>query len=131
MIVTVDPTSSVPLYRQLKTAQVAGILSGELSEGESLRSMRELAGELGINLHTVRKVYGILADEGYITISRNRGAIVNALPKMQTDELQSFREQLLPIVIELRARGIDRTSYDRLMGMLWDESVKEGVRDGS
>jgi len=128
MIVHIDTRSSVPLYQQLKTALIAGILSGELAEGERLRSVRELAGDLGINLHTVRKVYGILADEGYIEITRNKGAVVCAPPAIDKEGMAQFESVLLPIIIELRARNISREHYDELMNRLWDHSMGKGAK---
>ncbi|MCL2491896.1 MAG: GntR family transcriptional regulator [Coriobacteriia bacterium] len=123
MIVEVDSRSSVPIYQQLKTALIAGILSGEIVEGERLRSVRDLAQDLGINLHTVRKVYTILADEGYIEMTRNKGAIVVTPPKLDKESMSQFEKVLLPIVIELRAHDIGKEQYSELMERLWDESI--------
>ena len=127
MIVEIDAKSSVPIYQQLKIALIAGILSGQMKEGERLRSVRELAGDLGINLHTVHKVYGILADEGYIEMTRNKGAIVAVPPAIDSEGMAQFERVLLPVVIEMRARNIERAHYDAVMDRLWDESVGEGV----
>jgi DNA-binding transcriptional regulator YhcF (GntR family) len=123
MIVRIDERSNVPLYQQLRTALIAGILSGELAHGERLRSVRELASDLGINLHTVRKVYGMLADEGYIEVTRNKGAIVAKPPMLDEAGLDQFASVLRPLVIELRARRIGKDDYDELMDRLWHESI--------
>lgn len=127
MLVHIDMRSSVPIYQQLKTALIAGILSGELQAGDRLPSVRDFASDLGINLHTVRKVYGLLADEGYIDISRNQGALVNTPPALDVEGMSQFEKVLLPIVIELRARDIPKKQYDTLMDRLWEESIKGGV----
>jgi len=129
MLIHIDSRSTVPLYQQLKTSLIAGILSGELQEGDRLSSVRDLASDLGINLHTVHKVYGILADEGYITVSRNQGAIVNTPPALDSAGMTQFEKVLLPIIIELRARGISKQQYDDLMDKLWEESIEMGVSD--
>ena len=123
MLLQIDLRSSVPIYQQLKTAIIAGILSGELREGDRLPSTRQLGSDLGINLHTVRKVYGLLADEGYVHISRNQGAVVNTPPALDSDGMDQFERVLLPIVIELRARNISKGQYDELMGRVWRASL--------
>ncbi|MCL2818865.1 MAG: GntR family transcriptional regulator [Actinomycetia bacterium] len=123
MIISIDARSSVPIYQQLKTALIAGILSGQIKEGERLASVRDLGSDLGINLHTVRKVYGILADEGYIELTRNQGAVVGKPPKLDKEGMAQFEKVLLPIVIELRARDIDKEQYHQMMDRLWDESI--------
>ena len=43
---------------------------------EGLPSVRSLAGDLGINLHTVNKTYQLLKQEGFIQIHRQKGAVV-------------------------------------------------------
>jgi GntR family transcriptional regulator len=126
MLVQIDTRSSVPIYQQLKTALIAGILSGELKEGDRLPSVRDLASDLGINLHTVHKVYGLLADNGYIDISRSLGAIVKAPPALDRAGMKQFEDVLLPIIIEVRARNISKDQYNKLMDRLWDESIRKG-----
>ena len=73
MLIQIEMHSEVPIYRQLKTAIIKGILTGELKQGERLPSVRQLACDLGINLHTVNKVYNLLKDEGYCSYSPQPG----------------------------------------------------------
>ena len=65
MVITVDKLSDAPLYLQLRDSVIAGIAAGELRPGDALPSVRSLAENLGINLHTVNKAYATLRDEGY------------------------------------------------------------------
>lgn len=126
MLIEIDMHSSIPIYKQLKTAIVSGILSGELHEGDNLPSIRQLASDLGINLHTVRKVYEMLCDEGYIKIHRSKGAEICSPPKLDKEDLSVFEKLLLPIVIELRARDIGKERFAILMNDLWDKSIEGG-----
>lgn len=127
MVIEIDMHSSIPIYKQLKTAIISAILSGQLKEGEGLPSVRQLASDLGINLHTVRKVYEMLCDEGYIRIHRSKGAEVCSPPKLVKEDLAVFEALLLPLVIELRARDIGKEKYIELMNQLWEKSIKEGA----
>jgi DNA-binding transcriptional regulator YhcF (GntR family) len=127
MLIEIDMHSSIPIYKQLKTAIISGILSGQLNEGDSLPSVRQLASDLGINLHTVRKVYEMLCEEGYIRIHRSKGTEVCRPPKLYEEDLTVFKSLLLPIIIELRARNIGQKRYGELMNELWEKSMTGGT----
>ena len=64
MLIAVDAAAAEPLYLQIRNQIVAGIATGQLEPGQSLPSVRSLASDLGINLHTVNKAYAVLRDEG-------------------------------------------------------------------
>ena len=66
MIVRIDQKSEEPLYLQIRSQIIAAIARGELVPGTALPSVRSLASDLGINLHTVNKAYAVLRDEGYV-----------------------------------------------------------------
>ncbi|MDU5899185.1 MAG: GntR family transcriptional regulator, partial [Bifidobacterium sp.] len=53
VIITVDKADALPLYEQLRRQIIAGLARGELEPGDMLPSVRRLAKDLGINLHTV------------------------------------------------------------------------------
>lgn len=59
-------------------AIVTGIVSGVLNDGDPLPSVRSLAAEIGVNLHTVNKAYRLLQNVGIIKIFRNHGTFVYA-----------------------------------------------------
>ena len=73
---TLDFTSDIPIYMQIKNSVIAGIASGALKEGQPLPSVRQLAGDVGVNMQTVNKAYIMLKQEGYINIHRRKGAII-------------------------------------------------------
>lgn len=77
MILKIDFDSEIPIYMQIKNQIIEGIAKGEIEEDEELPSVRVLAEDIGINMHTVNKAYNILKDEGYIKIDRRKGAIVS------------------------------------------------------
>ncbi|WP_327705666.1 GntR family transcriptional regulator [Streptomyces decoyicus] len=76
MILSLDLDSEVPIYQQIRNRIVEAIASGELVEGSSLPSTRQLAVDLGINFHTVNKAYDLLRREGLLRINRKSGALV-------------------------------------------------------
>lgn len=76
MLITIDAAAPEPLYLQIRNQIVAGIATGQLEPGQSLPSVRSLASDLGINLHTVNKAYAVLRDEGYVRMRGRAGAVI-------------------------------------------------------
>ena len=76
MIIRIDQKSEEPLYLQLRGQIIAAIATGELVPGQALPSVRALASDLGINLHTVNKAYAVLRDEGYVLMRGRSGAYI-------------------------------------------------------
>jgi GntR family transcriptional regulator/MocR family aminotransferase len=81
-VISINPVSPAPLYRQLYDEFRAAILAGRLKAGNKLPPTRELANELGISRNTVMAAYDQLTSEGYIEGRVGSGAWVsNALPE--------------------------------------------------
>jgi GntR family transcriptional regulator len=78
MLLRIDPSTPVPLYEQLASAVRAAVAAGEAAPGDKLPPARELARDLGVNMHTVLRAYSALRDEGLIDVRRGRGAVVRA-----------------------------------------------------
>jgi len=76
MVITINAGSPVPIYSQLKRQIILAIVDNDLEEGYQLPSVRQLAGDLDINMHTVNKAYKLLANDGFIQISKKKGAFV-------------------------------------------------------
>ncbi|MDE5873448.1 MAG: GntR family transcriptional regulator, partial [Lachnospiraceae bacterium] len=55
MIISIDFGSSEAIYMQLRNQIIIGIAQERIKEGDSLPSVRQLADELGVNMHTVNK----------------------------------------------------------------------------
>lgn len=110
MLLTIDFKSEQPIYLQIRNGIVEGIASGELKDGEMLPSVRTLASELGINLHTVNKAYKILKLDGFVKILRNKGTVIHAkgLSRNQEDFMVATKESLKNIVSEAITRSVTR-----------------------
>jgi GntR family transcriptional regulator len=68
--------SGLPVYRQLVDQLRFLIGAGRYRSGEYLPTMRELAGELGLNLNTVNRAYRQLQRDGLIRSTPGKGATV-------------------------------------------------------
>lgn len=87
-------------YRQL----AASLRRGEFEAGQRLPGERELAPRLGVSRVTLRRALGILADEGKLERSAQRGWFVTSeIVGEAPSQLQSFTEMAL-------ARGLTPTA---------------------
>ncbi|UCF15666.1 MAG: GntR family transcriptional regulator [Phycisphaerales bacterium] len=76
MLLEIDHHSGVPIYRQVIEQVRRQIMAGQLSEGQQLDSVRELAGRLGVNPMTISKAYALLEVEGLAERRRGVGLFV-------------------------------------------------------
>ncbi|MGV8980787.1 GntR family transcriptional regulator [Clostridium sp.] len=115
MIIKIDFESEIPIYVQLKKQIILGLAKGELSQGESLPSVRQMAEDIGINMHTVNKTYNELKAEGFISIDRRKGAVVNSTSTLLTDEYhEQLTEELDFIIGEAYCRGITEEEFIKI-----------------
>ncbi len=119
MFLEVDLSSDEPIYRQIRAQIVSAVASGELAPGDSLPSVRSLAGDLGVNMHTVNKAYAMLRDEGYVTMRGRSGAVIaditrTASPARAQEHRERLTAELARLATELKARGGTRDEFVRL-----------------
>jgi GntR family transcriptional regulator len=81
MLLEIDHHSGVPIYRQVIEQIRQQIMAGQLSEGEQLMSVRELAAQLRVNPMTISKAYALLEVEGLVERRRGIGLFVGKLRK--------------------------------------------------
>lgn len=125
MILKIDFESQIPIYEQLRRQLIEGIARGELKAGEELPSVRQLAEDIGINLHTVNKSYNILKDEGLLVIDRRKGAMVkDILPNMTQDYYESLESELKYIIADAYCRGMEKEDFLSLCEKIFDDYIK-------
>lgn len=103
MLLKINFESDIPIYIQIKNQIIHGIALGTLKPGEILPSVRQLASDIGINMHTVNKSYSLLKSEGYIVVDRRKGATV--LP-IRTSSDPIFKEEMTEELMTLIASSI-------------------------
>lgn len=99
-----------PVYLRLRDIIAATILSGKVSDGDPLPSVRSLAAEHGANPLTVAKAYQTFQDEGLILVRRGVGMFVaeGATERLRASARQDFLEQRWPaIVAQMRLLDLD------------------------
>ncbi|EIJ79977.1 GntR family transcriptional regulator [Bacillus methanolicus PB1] len=109
MFIKIEPHSDIPIYTQLSNQIIKGIACGILKSGNSLPSVRSLAADLGVNMHTVNKSYHELEKKGFIKIVPKSGAIINSPVGGEQREVHVERivNDFRPIIAEALALGMN------------------------
>lgn len=113
-MIEIDTESIVPIYSQLMYQIKLLVQKGDLLPGEALPSVRSLAGDIGINLHTVNKAYKLLAEEGLIEQEKKGFRISKHTPPIISKNYQdSISEKLREIVLDSLIYNVDLESLVR------------------
>ncbi len=80
----VDRDAEVPIGIQLAWALRSRIGDGQLTPGQRLPGLRDLAEASGVNVNTVRAVYQRLEQEGLIESQQGSGTFVTATPRRRS-----------------------------------------------
>lgn len=78
IFIRIEPSSSVPIYRQIIDQIRYQVVTGVLREGDKVPSVRELAGRLAVNQNTILKVYNELCRQNVLRIERGDGTYVSS-----------------------------------------------------
>lgn len=110
MFIQIEPTSEIPIYTQLANQLIELIATGTLQATETLPSVRSLAADLGVNMHTVNKAYHELEKKNIIEIIPKSGAVINAISLNGPNEMQLdlIKQQLKPLLAESIVYGMDK-----------------------
>lgn len=121
-----DPSSGLPIYRQLVDQVKQAVVGGVLKVGDRLPSVRDLAVDLAINPHTVAKAYQELEREGVITVPRGKGAFIAELGEGALPPRQE-REAILGAAVERLVAEAYRLQFspDEVL-----QRVQERLADG-
>ena len=65
-----------PIYQQLVEKLTEQIVSGQLSAGEKVPPVRELAAQAGVNPNTMQRALAALEESGLVSAQRNTGRYV-------------------------------------------------------
>ncbi len=120
MVIKIDFNSDEAIYMQLRNQIVIGIATARIREGDVLPSVRQMAEQIGINMHTVNKAYSVLRQEGLVTIDRRRGAVV-AIDVDKIEALEELKEQMLILLAKSSCKNITREEVHQLIDEIYEE----------
>jgi len=107
LTITIDRGLEDPVYEQVANQLRLLIASGDLRPATPLPSVRQLAGNLGVNLNTIARAYRLLESEGFLVI-RDRSGVVVSAPAGQIENSARARllDQLRATLARLRQAGM-------------------------
>ncbi len=117
MDIILSNSSDEPIYAQIVSQIKSLIMNGELSQGESLPSMRTLAAQLRISVITTKRAYEELERDGFIENFAGKGCFVK---RQNTDFL---REETIRRTEEFISKACEQA---RMCGLTSDE-LKEMI----
>lgn len=108
MYITIDEADRRPVYRQIAEEIKTLIARGELEEGIALPPVRQIAGDLGVNLNTIAAAYRELQKEGLVRVRHGAGAFV-ATRRLSEQSEAELRKALRSSLTHLALAGLRRS----------------------
>lgn len=124
----VDLHSGVPIYLQLRQALTRSVQRGTLRPGDSLPTVRSLAGTLRLAPNTVTRAYAELQRDGLIESRAGAGTAVSARAGevlAQTGRQDALLEELRDLLHRLLASGMPLTDVQGHLADIAREFIRE------
>lgn len=124
MNIIISNSSQEPIYQQIMTQLKQQILNDQLTAGEMLPSIRNLAKELQISVITTKRAYEELEREGYIETVAGKGSFVAAQNKdlFREKRLRIVEEKLTEAIMASRAAGLSLLELEEMLKLLYQDA---------
>lgn len=120
MIVRIDFNSDEAFYIQLRNQIIFGIANAEFREGDNLPSVRELAEDIGINMHTVNKAYTMLKQEGYVKLDRRKGTVI-AVSCDKIKAIEELMNDMRVILAKAVCKNVSCEEVHEIVNQIFDD----------
>ena len=121
----IDNRSGAPIYDQIYSQIKDAILSGQVTEGEALPSIRALAKDLRISVITTKRAYDELEAEGFIYTLPGKGSFV--APKntelLREENLRRIEEHMREISALAVQSGLTRQELSEMYTLISEEEL--------
>ena len=123
MKIIISNSSPDPIYEQVTKQIKTQIISGDLTEGEALPSIRKLAKDLLISVITTKRAYEELEKEGFIDTVGGKGTFVAMENKelLKEKKMQTVEEKLSNAVSDAKKLGIKLSELKSMLSILYNE----------
>ena len=123
MDIIISNSSNDPIYLQIVNQIKAMIMSGELSPGDALPSMRNLAMQMRVSLITTKRAYEELERDGFIETYTGKGSFVKAQNAefLKEENLRQIEQLLFEAVDKAKMSGVSQEEMQDILNMLYEE----------
>ena len=121
MFIELDFNSNEAIYMQLRNQIILGIAQDKIKNGESLPSVRQLAEDIGVNMHTVNKAYALLRNDGYLKLDRRKGAVVCVTVESRKEHLEKVNLDMQMLVAEAICKDISLAEMHQIITDMYKE----------
>jgi GntR family transcriptional regulator len=100
MLLEIDHHSGVPIYQQVIRQIRQQVMTGFLSQGVQLETVRDLAARLKVNPMTISKAYSLLEVQGFVERKRGIGLFVAEIKEKDKEQI---KDQMLENIMDKAA----------------------------
>ncbi len=115
---TLNPSSGVPIYRQIARQVRHAIAIGRLKPGERLPSVRTIATQLGINPMTVSKAYSMLEQAEVVLRRPGIGMVVS---DSGGNPAEAIDDDVRALIQTAKQVGLLRKEVVAQVNRIWEE----------
>lgn len=125
-MITIDRTSTLPVYEQLVEHLRYLIASGHFQIDERLPSTRLLAQQVGVSFHTVRKAYQQLEKDGWLEARVGSGfRVKERAPLAKSDRIERGASVVQEALQKLIGLGLQEAEVEHLFQEQFDTLAGE------
>lgn len=123
MRILISNHSKEPIYEQITKQIREAIMTHEISQGENLPSIRQLAKDLRVSVITTKRAYEELEKEGLIYSIVGKGSFVaEQNPELlQEKKLRAIEAHLLEAIENSRGTDITLAELKEMLELLYEE----------
>ncbi len=120
MKIIIKTQGTLAIYEQIVNQMKNAIVSGEVSAGEALPSIRMLASELQVSVITTKRAYEELEKEGLIQSVPGKGFYVCQYNTdyLKEKQLIMLEKRLSEVLIECRNAGLSTEDIEEMVSAL-------------
>ncbi len=121
MNIVIQPQGTLAIYEQIVNQLKNAIVTGKLTAGEALPSIRGLAGELGVSVITTKRAYEELEKEGLIRSVSNKGFYVCEYNTdyLKEKQLMVLEKHLGEVIEEAKQAGLTKEEVCEMIETLY------------
>ena len=123
MNIILSNNSNEPIYAQIEAQVKQQIMSGELSPGDALPSMRTLAAQLRISVITTKRAYEELERDGFIENYAGKGCFVKQQNTdfLRKEAVRQTEEMLGKVCEKARICGLSADELKEMIDIIYGE----------